>query len=176
MVDRRRDPSQSARTRRRLDGGRRVRPSETLGKAPRRRHSRSARSHELANLDVVLAGRRTKDAVERHGHPPQRREPIGRRAATEASPQAVIAWPGLVSERSIVLAAYRAARHSIRVVSRAGFRLRSRELARTAALPTKSNGVVMANRLSNIGEEAARCTRCSLYLNATQTVFGEGPT
>jgi DNA polymerase len=34
----------------------------------------------------------------------------------------------------------------------------------------------MANRLSNIGEEAAHCTRCPLYLNATQTVFGEGPT
>ena len=33
----------------------------------------------------------------------------------------------------------------------------------------------MANRLSNIGEEAAHCTRCPLYLNATQTVFGEGP-
>jgi DNA polymerase len=33
----------------------------------------------------------------------------------------------------------------------------------------------MANRLSKIGEEAAHCTRCPLYLNATQTVFGEGP-
>jgi uracil-DNA glycosylase family protein len=33
----------------------------------------------------------------------------------------------------------------------------------------------MANSLSKIGEEAAHCTRCPLYLNATQTVFGEGP-
>jgi len=33
----------------------------------------------------------------------------------------------------------------------------------------------MADRLSKIGNEAARCTRCPLYLNATQTVFGEGP-
>jgi uracil-DNA glycosylase family protein len=40
---------------------------------------------------------------------------------------------------------------------------------------TTRNGLEMANRLSKIGEEAAHCTRCPLYLNATQTVFGEGP-
>ena len=33
----------------------------------------------------------------------------------------------------------------------------------------------MAYGLAKIGEEAAHCTRCPLYLNATQTVFGEGP-
>jgi hypothetical protein len=32
----------------------------------------------------------------------------------------------------------------------------------------------MAYRLSEVGEEAARCTRCPLYRNATQTVFAEG--
>jgi uracil-DNA glycosylase len=33
----------------------------------------------------------------------------------------------------------------------------------------------MAEGLSNVEEAAAHCTRCPLYLNATQTVFGDGP-
>jgi uracil-DNA glycosylase family protein len=33
----------------------------------------------------------------------------------------------------------------------------------------------MAEALSNVEEAAAACTRCPLYLNASQTVFGEGP-
>jgi len=33
----------------------------------------------------------------------------------------------------------------------------------------------MAECLSKLEEAAAHCTRCPLYLNATQTVFGEGP-
>jgi DNA polymerase len=33
----------------------------------------------------------------------------------------------------------------------------------------------MQNQLAALAREAARCTRCPLYLNATQTVFGEGP-
>ncbi|HLG47463.1 MAG TPA: UdgX family uracil-DNA binding protein [Reyranella sp.] len=32
-----------------------------------------------------------------------------------------------------------------------------------------------AAKLSKIAREAKACTRCSLYKNATQTVFGEGP-
>jgi DNA polymerase len=32
-----------------------------------------------------------------------------------------------------------------------------------------------ATRLKKIAEEAKSCTRCPLYRNATQTVFGEGP-
>jgi uracil-DNA glycosylase family protein len=35
--------------------------------------------------------------------------------------------------------------------------------------------IAMAEDLSNVEEAAAHCTRCPLYLNATQTVFGEGP-
>lgn len=31
------------------------------------------------------------------------------------------------------------------------------------------------DRLRDAAEEAAHCTRCDLYRNATQTVFGEGP-
>jgi uracil-DNA glycosylase family protein len=38
-----------------------------------------------------------------------------------------------------------------------------------------TNGLAMAESLSNVEEAAAHCTRCSLYINATQTVFGEGP-
>lgn len=30
-------------------------------------------------------------------------------------------------------------------------------------------------KLADIAREAKICTRCSLYRNATQTVFGEGP-
>jgi uracil-DNA glycosylase family protein len=33
----------------------------------------------------------------------------------------------------------------------------------------------MAKGLSNVEAAAAQCTRCPLYLNATQIVFGEGP-
>ena len=33
----------------------------------------------------------------------------------------------------------------------------------------------MAATLASIAREAKRCTRCPLYRNATQTVFGEGP-
>ena len=33
----------------------------------------------------------------------------------------------------------------------------------------------MENQLAAIARQAAHCTRCPLYLNATQTVFGEGP-
>ena len=32
-----------------------------------------------------------------------------------------------------------------------------------------------ATQLKRVAEEAASCTRCPLYRNATQTVFGEGP-
>jgi DNA polymerase len=32
-----------------------------------------------------------------------------------------------------------------------------------------------AHRLQVVAEEADHCTRCDLYRNATQTVFGEGP-
>jgi uracil-DNA glycosylase family protein len=32
----------------------------------------------------------------------------------------------------------------------------------------------MATRLAAVAKEAKRCTRCPLYRNATQTVFGEG--
>src|SRR5438105_9172419 len=33
----------------------------------------------------------------------------------------------------------------------------------------------IAAKLAAAAKEAARCTRCPLYQNATQTVFGEGP-
>ncbi len=33
----------------------------------------------------------------------------------------------------------------------------------------------MASRLAAIAKQAKSCTRCPLYRNATQTVFGEGP-
>ena len=33
----------------------------------------------------------------------------------------------------------------------------------------------MTASLASLRREAADCTRCSLYENATQTVFGEGP-
>ena len=32
-----------------------------------------------------------------------------------------------------------------------------------------------ASKLAKVAREAKRCTRCPLYRNATQTVFGEGP-
>ena len=32
-----------------------------------------------------------------------------------------------------------------------------------------------AAKLAQVAQEAKRCTRCPLYRNATQTVFGEGP-
>jgi uracil-DNA glycosylase len=34
----------------------------------------------------------------------------------------------------------------------------------------------MASKLAVVAKEARTCTRCPLYSNATQTVFGEGPT
>lgn len=45
---------------------------------------------------------------------------------------------------------------------------KSEEYARPAKPPDSSS-------LSTIREAAERCTACHLYMNATQTVFGEGP-
>lgn len=38
-------------------------------------------------------------------------------------------------------------------------------------MPTKTSNAALAK----VAREAAACTRCPLYKNATQTVFGEGP-
>ena len=54
--DRRQAAGRSARLRRRFDRRRRLRASAAVGKDARRRHARSARAHEPADLHVALIG------------------------------------------------------------------------------------------------------------------------
>jgi DNA polymerase len=42
-------------------------------------------------------------------------------------------------------------------------------------MPTRPSAAKLAPKLNRLAREAKACTRCPLYRNATQTVFGEGP-